>query len=344
VLSLDHGIFRRTDLIYGSTIGSWLFQGERYDGHPLIQDAACQRLAQEAEISVVRWMPRQPFEDMGGNLSDEAFNNVIDGIRSVGALPLIALPPGVYTQCTPTADLAWLTAIVTRAGDRVLLYELGNEPDYYCGWDAEQYTREWIRVVPQLKRHARALGFEIYIGGPAWSLPYMPAMQTFLRGVKAEYDRTGDADLIPSFVSFHTFASHSRADTDEMILGRVPGYGDFASVLREEIWLIFGFELPVADTEWNFTTDVGDTRDRDEAFMRAFTQGMLDEFREHGVWLANQFAFASDAGGGVLDMVEISCTPKPMYQAFKEISSSDGRSGPPRSKVYLPIVRRSTQP
>lgn len=321
-------IFRRTDLIYGTEIGSWIFMEQDYDRHPLIQDLACQRLAQAARISVVRWMPRQPFEDMGGNLSNQAFNNVIDGIRRIGALPLIKFRLDMSNPCASPIDLAWMMEIVRRAGDRVILYDFGNEPNYYCRWSADQYTQEWIRAVPQLKRYARSLGFEIHIGGPVWSNPDLRAIQTFLQGVKVEYARSGEDDLIPSFVSFHTYASHNRNDTDEEILSRIPKYGEFIGVLREESRRIFGFELPVADTEWNFTTDATDPRAQNAAFMRAFTQGMLREFREHGAWLANQFTFASGTGGGQLDMVSLECQPRPMYTAFAEISTSEPYGGP----------------
>jgi hypothetical protein len=306
-------IFSRTDLIYGSELGSWQYDG-RYDGYPLLTNQTCQRLSEEARIPIYRWMPWQPFMDLGGDMPVAQFDGVIDGIRSTGALVLIKLPPGVSHQCAPEADLEWLKEIVERAGDRVTIYEFGNETNYYCDWSAAQYAREWVRVVPALKRHARSLGFEIQIGGPAWSHPSAEDLAEFARTVKAEFDNSGDEDLIPSFLSFHIYASQDRREANSEILDRVPTYGQFIDEANAVGESSFGYPLPVAVTEWNFSVDTKDRRDRDPEFIGAFTTAMLREFRAHGLWLANQFTFAS--GDPNLDMVDSRCRPKPMFEAF----------------------------
>jgi hypothetical protein len=37
--------------------------------------------------------------------------------------------------------------------------------------DGDYYTEQWLTVVPELKRHARDLGFEIHVAGPPGPAP-----------------------------------------------------------------------------------------------------------------------------------------------------------------------------
>jgi hypothetical protein len=85
---------------------------------------------------------------------------------------------------------------------------------------------------------------------------------------------------------------------------------------------IFGVELPMAITEWGYNSNNDPRYLSDPAFMDQFTKGILKEFREHGLWMANQFTFSSDSASGSLDLVNIhTLQPNPQYYSFKEYSS-----------------------
>lgn len=316
----NDGVFHRKDLIYGSQIGSWPFQG-RYDSYPLLTNPACQAISKQARIPVYRWMPWKPFTDLGGDMTDTQFERIIDGIQDTGAMVLIALPPVVNHQCAPQADVRWLKEIISRAGNRVVLYEFGNEPNYYCDWSPAHYAQEWIRVVPELKRYARSQGTEIYIGGPAWSNPWSDAIRELVTTTASVYKRTGDEDVIPSFLSFHAYGSLDRREPGASILARVPSFGELVTQAQQMAIKAFGVRIPVAITEWNFTVDTRDRRDLEKPFIWAFTTDMLGEFRARKLWLANQFIFAS--GDDNLDMVDTSCNTKPMFDAFVQHRASN---------------------
>jgi len=325
--SAGSDLFARTDLIYGSEIGGWTayWLGRGYDGQPVIADEAAKQLSRDAKITVYRWLPWTRFSDMGGDMPRTAFDNVINGIRNVGAEPFIKLPPGWDGHFTKDGnaandvDIVWLKEIIRQAGPRVRLYEFTNEPNYYGGWTAQQYVEQWNTVVPQLKAYARSLGFDIYIGGPSWAWEDPDAFNVIIPGIKAEYDRTGNADLIPAFWSYHTYAS-SEYESLDWILWHINEFGKYFDQIRQTSRQVWGFDIPLADTEWNFSVKADDRRDLDQAFMDTYTHAMLDMFRQHGIWLANQFTFAS--GDANLDMIDANTfQPKPMYWAFKEYSA-----------------------
>jgi hypothetical protein len=323
-------LFKRTDFIYGSEIGGWSWDG-RYDGHPVIAKPAAQQLSRDAKIPVYRWLPWTKFTDMGGSMPREQFDNVINGIRNIGAEPFIKLPPGIPRHFEAGVDMAWLKEIIRQAGPRVKLYEFTNEPNYYSNWTGSQYAAEWIKYVPELKRYARGLGLEIQIGGPSWAWQNATEMRRFMEVVKAEYDRTGNKDLIPAFISWHEYLSWSKTTTNSEIMAKVPKVGDYIETMKADSRRIFGVELPMAITEWGYNSNNDPRYLSDPAFMDQFTKGILKEFREHGLWMANQFTFSSDSASGSLDLVNIhTLQPNP---------KSIHRTTPSRSIARYKIAR-----
>jgi hypothetical protein len=322
--NLKHPLFQRKDLIYGSEIGSWQVDTNQYDGHPAYADTACRKLVQDAGISVVRWLTWDKFDYLGGDMPPQQFSRVIDGIIQLNAVPFIKLPPGIPEQCGGAPDVEWQRAIIREAGSRVVLYEFTNEANWMCDWDAAHYTAEWVRVVPGLKKYARSLGLEIYMGGPSWAWPNDEAMQTFIQGTHAAYTATGDSDVVPDFLSFHAYASNDLAHTNREIIEQASDYGQFVDKVRATARRVYGFDVPVAVTEWNYTVMGGDKRVTDREFMREFTRAMLQMFRDHNVWLANQYAIASHpVQDDIHDMISFDCEPQPMYHAFREFRARD---------------------
>lgn len=354
---MDRSIFQRQDFLYGSEIIGYPppVGNGRYDDQPTLNNPYCRQLITQAKIPVMRWGVWNKFPDMVGNnqcpgwggcLPREQFDNIIDGIRSMGIVPFVKGPPGDGNFCAaiepeindPSDDPIWYKEIIKQAGNRVQLYEFGNESadPWHCGWGwvdggSGVYGKYWINTVPKLKKYARSLGFEIFIGGPASE----PAnIEYFLREVRAEYDRTGDKDVIPDFVSLHSYGNSIDADGVSPMGPKLwwPSMFDnarksadqyFPPSLLSNLYGIPQYKLPVADSEWNYTVSETDTRYQQESHMKPFTQGMIQLMRDKGVWMSN--LFLSAAQNTPRDFIRFEngqCVPQPQYYALKDCSTN----------------------
>jgi hypothetical protein len=361
---LDGSLINRRDFIYGSEIGGWQMLDWRYDGHFLLNYKnscpGCTKLVQEAQVPVVRWMPADVFTDQvrpngtRGQLPREQFDNVIDGIRKLGAYPFLKLFPafkgtlngvdGRQFCTTGSENLPYYKEIVRQAGSRVQLYESTNEMDWVCGYNHDNAgkatAQHWINNMPALKKHARSLGFEIFVGGPAmtnigglrWgdtvAKPAIRPARDFMQTIKNEYENPNspyyhDPDLIPTFYSFHSYGTDC-AGNGHTTLDCVAYYGAYVSAVRAEInriWgPVIGPKIQIADTEWNLAQDAP-YEGWDTAEATAFYQAMLSMFRERNVWLANQFLMASN--NNKMDMISQKGQPTPYYETFKALSIGD---------------------
>ncbi|GIG60552.1 hypothetical protein Lfu02_49240 [Longispora fulva] len=335
----DRSLFDRQDLIYGSEIGSW-----ETDGGRAIHDPTTRENVRAARIRVIRWGQWSRFDDVRQPLAE--FDAVLAGIGELGAVPLIKLPPIRDGQCGDGPDdwsLDWLEEIIRAAGPRVSLYEFGNEPDHYCDWSSLDYLSWWVDVVPQLKRYARSLGFEIFVGGPALAnsdARSLAFLRRYLALVGATYRATRDRDFVPDFVSSHTYLTAEENATPESMRARIDAWGTWyddlrATIdstlqgLRDRTGAPLGPQIPVADTEWNYTIDNADPRAEDPAYADFYVRAMFAMLRAHDVWLSCQFTIASH-GGGALDLLRADGTAKPLYTAYQAVSTADPEN-PPRS-------------
>ncbi|WP_460523996.1 hypothetical protein [Flindersiella endophytica] len=334
---LDRSVFERKDLIFGTEIGAW-----DLDGGIAVNQPVARQSVVAARTHLIRWGVWKKFDYLQQGQADsmtvEQFNSAIDGIRDLGATPLLKLPPIWDQQCDAAPDYwntEWLREVVKQAGSRVQLYEFGNEPDKQCGWTAERYASEWNRVVPDLKKYARSMGFEIYVGGPAHantnpeSVAYV---EDFLTRVRDTYVATGDADVVPDFVSLHTYPNATDDPTLADILRRIEYWGGQIDQLRTGIAKIWdglsldgepiGTRIKIADSEYNYTIDNSDARAADPAFVQPYVAAMIRMLREHDVWAANLFTIASHEGGA-MDLLNLDGSPKPLYDAFRAESTAD---------------------
>ena len=338
---LDRSIFNKPYMIYGSEIGAW-----NMDGGNAVNKSLCRQKVTEAKIRVIRWGNWAKFEGMkqGGSKPQTLaqFNNAIDGIRSLGAYPFIKLPPIWDKQCDGAVDywnLDWLMQIIKNAGSRVQLYEFANEPGNYCHWDAATYAAHWIKTVPPLKKYVRSLGFNIYVGGPAWANSYkadIPRIRVFLDAVRKEYDLHRDGDVVPDFVSTHTYLTEQENASIPAMQKAVNGWGEFYDDLRTNIDQAFsgindtrgnavGPQIKIADSEYNFGISQfkqTNMQQNDPAFTDAYMKAMMNMFRAHNVWLANQFTLQSHHGTA-MDMLTDDCEAKPLYNSYKALSAAD---------------------
>jgi hypothetical protein len=336
---LDRSIFDKPYMIYGSEIGAW-----NMDGGNAVSNPVCRQKVMEAKIRVIRWGNWAKFDDMtqGGSKPRQTlaqFSHAVDGIRSLGAYPFIKLPPVWDKQCDKALDywnIEWLKQIIKNAGNRVQLYEFANEPNNYCHWDASAYADNWLKTVPQLKKYARSLGFEIYVGGPAWSNSYphdIARLRTFLDAVKKDYALHHDRDAVPDFISTHTYLTEQENATIDNMHKAVDGWGSFYDALRANIDEAFsgmndangkplGPQIKLADSEYDFTINDANSQQDNQDFTEAYVKTMMHMVRAHNIWLANQFTIHSHHGQAK-DMLTEACAAKPLYNSYKAISAAD---------------------
>jgi len=341
---LDRSVFSRTDLIHGAEIGAW-----DMDGGTAINNPTARKNIVAARIRVIRWGNWAKFDDLiqGGSRPRQSlaqFNNAVDGIRKLGAIPFIKLPP-IWTRQGDGAEdywnLEWLKKIVRNAGNRVQLYEFGNEPDWYQHWDAETYSRHWNEVVPPLKQYARNLGFEIYVGGPAIANSYpgnVEYLETFLHETATMYQTSGNRDYVPDFVSSHTYLTEEENATTRSMQERIDAWAQFYRDVQAAIDTAYGGlndpagaplapQIKIADSEFNWTINKKNTRADNQKYADHYIQAMYKMFRQQKIWLAAIFTIASHHGDA-LDLLNADGTPKPLYNAYKAASVSDPLNKP----------------
>jgi hypothetical protein len=226
----------------------------------------------------------------------------------------------------------------------VELYEIGNEPELACGYArdsssaGERTAQLWIRLAPELRKHARAQGFSLVLGGPGFTTTHigpnrenvtdLAVARAYLRAIKKTYEDPAspyfhDPDLIPSFLSFHAYASEFSANGGARPVDAVPRYGGYVDDLRvmiDDVWgRVIGPRIRIACTEWNYGAE-GDLTNWSAADVSEFYTRFLAMLREHRVWLANQFLLASN--GNAMDMITREGHTTPAYHAFKAASLS----------------------
>jgi len=347
-------LFARTDLINGTQIGAW-----DMDGGTAVHNSSARARVTAAGVKVIRWqMWRPPCDLRPTNCQTTAqFNAAIDGIRSLGAEPLIGLPPIWDEQCSNGPDpwsYAWQQWEVRTAGSRVQLYEIGNEPDNYCGMSGQTYHDQlWTNAAP-LKKYGRSLGLAIFVGGPAWANSYTHSLadvQTWLLATRADYLAHGsDRDYLPDFVSTHTYLiTPSENDTQAHAQSRVDSWGVFYDSLSA--WINTNFagltdqgypiarELKLVDSEYNDTIILSSAINNSQTWTDFYFRAMFAMFRAHGVWAANQFTIASE--NGAMDMLNADGSPKPEYFSFLAQTTA-AVPGPTLTTIPSPPTATST--
>lgn len=230
--------------------------------------------------------------------SDASIEQRIDTIEQTGAHCLAVI--------TSIFDVAYDEHLVRFLGERCLMYEFGNEPDY-SGISVEAYLRQWRRVIPLL----RAINPRATFIGPTLSSANIEYLQTFLTGVQA-------ARVLPDAISFHWYpCSHS---SETVCLQKALSVGRQAQEVRALVRNILGRDLPVGITEWNadpgnpppLYTETG-------TFSAQFTSQALQVMLWSGLSFACQFDAASFAGYGRLDMFDQQGRPKVQYTTIAQM-------------------------
>ncbi len=367
---IDSAFFDRKDLIYGSEIGSWVLQDSRYDGHYMLNYKGscptCPILSKDAPVPVVRWAVADTFPDQinpsgsAGTMVKSQFDNVINGIRTtLQAHPFIKLQPIKLSSSNNFCPESWgsdnLLAmdknIIKQAGNKIQLYEIANEMENVCNYSASNTGTKvgqfWIQIAPKLKKYARSLGFEIYIGGPAIMTSNINATTDttdlkktydFLQTIKTEYDSPTssyyhDQDIIPSFVSFHAYGIEyvNIVGGSSTPLDAISHYGDFIDNIKLQINSIWGSadtNIKVVCSEWNVGAET-------YAFPSPTSENYYTQFlqmlKDHHVGMGNQFLMASN--NNKMDMITETGLTTPYYTAFKNQFLTDSLAKSSRNGV-----------
>jgi len=340
--TIDKSFFERKDILYSSEIASWSLLDGRFDGQYMLNYKNscpnCSKLSKEAKIPVVRWAPWSTFPDQispldgkPGTLTYEQFNNIIDGIRNtLDAHPFIKLQPIYDTSFCPDTWgvdnlISMNKSIIKAAGSRVQLYEFANEIVLQCKWfgpgiggvKAGQY---WLKIAPVLKKYARSLGFEIYIGGPS-SLSDAAEIHDFLYTIRMAYNSNPDPDMIPDFITWHEYPN---ADTNN-VLTSLPPIAARIDAIKSSIANLmpeFKNQIKLVVSEYNIHSD--GMAHYYEGGRPIWYANFLKLLREKDVFMANQFLMASNTvDGSGMDLITFRGTPSSYYDAFKQASLTD---------------------
>lgn len=250
---------------------------------------AIQKALHQAGFTLVRSF----FQD---NASDADIEQRIEAIEHSGAHCL-----GVIFDIF---NVTYDEHLVQYLGKRCLLYEFGDEPDFY-GTSINAYLVQWNTLIPLL----RHINPEAKFIGPADG----PADSTFLNGFLHGVKSSG---VLPDAISFHWYPCYQITEAD--CLSQANTAGQEATAVRRLVKSVLGEDLPVGITEWNY--DPGNPPSAyggDKNFITAFSQTALQSMIQAGVRFACQFDVASYAGYGRLDMFDIQNNePKPQFYAI----------------------------
>lgn len=233
------------------------------------------------------------------NANDAAIEQRIRTIEGSGSACL-----GVITNIfNDSYDLH----LVKYLGNRCLLYEFGNEPDY-TGIPWEKYVAQWNKLVPQL----RQVNPQAKFIGPVLAFLKPDYLADFLEGVKS-------SGVLPDAISIHWYPCWQISL--DRCMAQADSIGAKVKTARAMVQYILGKDLPLGVTEWNFDpgnppASYGDNAD----FITQFSAAALLTMIRSKVAFACQFDAASYAGYGHLDLFNVANSqPKPQYYAIKQL-------------------------
>ena len=215
---------------------------QNFETQPAIQGAL-----RDAGFTLIRSF----FQD---GASDSDIEQRIGAIERSGAHCL-----GVITNIF---NVSYDEHLVQHLGNRCLMYEFGNEPDFN-GISLDAYLQQWNSLIPALRHINPAAKFI----GPVVSQEAGSFLQGFLTGVKISH-------ILPDAISFHWYPCYR--DSAMSCLSKADSDFQAAVDVRALVKRILGSDLPIGITEWNFDPEnpppvYGD----DNKFITSFTDTAL---------------------------------------------------------------------
>jgi hypothetical protein len=275
----------------------------------------------DAGITIMRWAidPGKP---------DAYIDETVAANTACGAQMLVILNHG---------NLTWNTHLVTYLGSNCNLYEFSNEPDLNnLTW--QQYLGFWNQHIPAM----RAINGNAAFIGPA--LGVFANLQSYfvpwLQGCKS-------SGVLPDAVSYHVYPC-TGGNNASWCAGRAGNFATCAQQVDAAVIGVLGYKLPQALTEWNIDASNPPAKYcSDPTFVTPWYHTALDSMVKGGLAVANQFDAGSGAGGGVLDLVNVTnYQPQAGYQPMVDkiqqyLGGTGGQGGFPDNPYGITIGNAS---
>lgn len=249
-------------------------------GDQFLTSAATRAAMQQMHVKMVR-MPVRP------NISIAADIQVAQDIKSIGALPLLALH-GALTTNYLADDIAVIKAMNQVFGNSPVYYEFGNEEDL-AGVSVAQYTSTWNSAIPQLKAVALNGNFV----GPV-NFQYNDAyLSTFLKTAQPR----------PDLISWHEYTCSYKWAAD-LCLSHIDNWNKHIAAARAAMQNTIGTVLPIMITEWNYAPDqllqnggqpFSDGKWNNASFMNAWTAKALQTLTANHIFASMQYSVTNTA-------------------------------------------------
>lgn len=272
-------------------------------------------LAEEAGFSFIRF----PGGDWGdeNDLTELQIDQFIDLARRLGAEPCISVR---LRGGSPEAAVELVRYANIEKEYRVRYWSIGNEPQFYEGYDTSRFNAEWRAIALAMQ----GLDPDILLIGPEVA-QYRgdPALDPRDENNKLWVDEflKANGDLV-DVVSIHRYpfpvSLNSGPAQIEDLRANATEWDEIIPDLRELVHAMTGKELPIAVTEinshWDSTT--GGEATPDSHFNAIWLADVLGRMIRQRVEIVAQFALqsSSDNGGwGIFSRVEA----RPSYYVYR---------------------------
>lgn len=292
-------------LLLGSTLNIWGL--DSYWGiNSGFHKSAEQRAMANGVIGTFR------FEVTSVKNNPEVWDLILNDIESVNAVPMCVLPVN---------DDAASVQMIQHFGNRVTMYEYGNEVGWFLGISPEEHAQRFCAAWYLLK----SANPTISIGGPTEGSTNVQQITRFMQAQKQYCP-----EVTPDFISYHKYFAYST-ESDQQIMTNVANFGNEIEAIRAAVIGVYGVDLPHVISEWNYHAvpeNYGDNRDCNAAFIQEFTRQVLNTMKQHNVYMAHQYCYGDGCGDHHLDMINYygSCgnnnAAKPMYAIFQEYATN----------------------
>lgn len=245
-------------LLFGENL---LLSNGSASSDPFLTDPALRAGLVNAGVQTIRLPvrgtnPTDPTVGGIGNLPE--VEQALSLIKSLDLAPLIILrnplDPNLLADDTTVVDYA-----NGLFGGGPVYYEFGNETDLPGSpVSASYYVSKWNAVVPSLKAAANA-GAQFI--GPV-NYQYDAAyLQTFL----------ASANPLPDAVSWHTYTCDPATTSRATCIADIDHWTTNFAAARTLMTNTIGKQLPIWDTEWNYTAQPDVSDFTDAAFLEQWT-------------------------------------------------------------------------
>lgn len=233
-----------------------------------------------AGVHILRMPVRGSSPSTPGIANEPELNQALQLTKSLGLVPLVILrnPNDGASQGSAALladDTKAVNDVLAVFGSTPVSYEFANETDLAgAGYaSASLYVSQWNAVVPHLK--AIASPGSQFIGPVSYQ--YDPTyLQSFLSG----------ANPLPDAISWHTYTCNDTSDSEATCLANIDHWTTHFDAARTLMTSTIGRQLPIWDTEWNYTAVIdtkNSAKSTDTAFLQQWTTKAIQTLAADGI-------------------------------------------------------------